>query len=132
MKKEDLPKKHNSILVPTARLLREEMTKEEKHLWYDFLNKYPVRFTRQKIIVNYIADFYCAKAKLVIELDGAQHRTAEGREYDENRTAFFKQYGLVVLRIPNKMINDDFDGMCKYIDNIVKRRLNGEEMPRFM
>ena len=89
MKNKNLPLKHNSDLIPTARLLRREMTKEEKHLWYDFLSKYPLRFTRQKIIAKYIADFYCAKAKLVIELDGGQHRTPECREYDGNRTQFF-------------------------------------------
>ncbi len=131
-KQEYFSRKHNADLVPTARNLRAEMTKEEKNLWYDFLSKYPIRFTRQKIITNYVADFYCAKAKLVVELDGAQHRTAEGREYDERRTESFKQYGLVVLRIPNKEINYNFDNICKYIDNIVKKRLNGEEMPRFM
>ena len=132
MKNKDLPLKHNPDLIPTARSLRKEMTKEEKHLWYDFLVNHSVRFTRQKIIAKYIADFYCAKAKLVIELDGAQHRTPEAKDYDEKRTQFFKQYGLVVLRIPNKEINQNFDGMCKYIDSIVKRRLNGEAMPEFM
>ena len=132
MKNKNLPLKHNSDLIPTARLLRREMTKEEKHLWYDFLSKYPLRFTRQKIIAKYIADFYCAKAKLVIELDGGQHRTPECREYDGNRTQFFQQYGLVVLRIPNKEITQNFDGMCRYIDSVIKRRLNGEAMPEFM
>ncbi len=100
------------------------MTKEEKHLWYDFLKSYPVHFTRQKIIGHYIADFYCAKAKLVVELDGAQHLTKEGKVYDEERTSFLQQYGLEVLRIPNKQINTNFLGMCKYIDTIVKSRLH--------
>lgn len=127
-----MKKFHNPDLIPTARILRQEMTKEEKYLWYDFLKSYPIHFTRQKIITHYIADFYCAKAKLVIELDGAQHNTAEGRAYDEERTEFLKQYGLVVLRIPNKQINDNFEGMCKYIDTIVRKRLNGEDMPLFM
>ena len=132
MKKEDFPRKHNPDLIPTARILRQEMTKEEKHLWYDFLKNYPIRFTRQKIITHYIADFYCAKAKLVIELDGAQHNTAEGRAYDEERTEFLKKYGLVVLRIPNNQINDNFEVMCKYIDSIVRKRLIGEKMPLFI
>ena len=49
------------------------MTKEEKHLWYDFLKKYPIRFNRQRPIGNFIVDFYSSKAKLVIEVDGSQH-----------------------------------------------------------
>ena len=65
--------KHNKQLVPLAKQLRKEMTKEERHLWYDFLRSYPVRFSRQKVLGKYIADFYCAEAKLVIELDGSQH-----------------------------------------------------------
>ena len=65
--------KHNKQLVPLAKQLRKEMTKEERHLWYDFLRAYPVRFSRQKVLGKYIADFYCAEAKLVIEPDGSQH-----------------------------------------------------------
>ena len=65
--------KHNTQLVPLAKQLRKEMTKEERHLWYDFLRSYPVRFSRQKVLGKYIADFYSADAKLVIELDGSQH-----------------------------------------------------------
>ena len=65
--------KHNKQLVPLAKQLRKEMTKEERHLWYDFLRAYPVRFSRQKVLGKYIADFYSAEAKLVIELDGSQH-----------------------------------------------------------
>ena len=63
----------NRTLLSNARSLRKEMTKEERHLWYDFLRAYPIRFSRQKVLGKYIADFYCAAAKLVIELDGGQH-----------------------------------------------------------
>ena len=80
--------KHNPKLTNVARMLRKNMTKEEKHLWYDFLRTYPVRFSRQKVLGKYIADFYCAEAKLVIELDGSGHYTEEGKQYDEERTAF--------------------------------------------
>lgn len=66
-------RKHNPALTERARTLRKQMTPEERHLWYDFLRSYPVRFLRQKVIGNAIVDFYCAKATLAIELDGSQH-----------------------------------------------------------
>ena len=97
------------------------MTKEEKHLWYDFLNTYPIRFSRQKVIGKYIVDFYCAEAKLVIELDGAGHYTEEAKQYDEERTAFLEKYGLTVIRIPNTNINKNFRGVCEYISHIVEQ-----------
>ena len=65
--------KHNPKLTKNSKILRKNMTKEERHLWYDFLRDYPVRFLRQKVIDNYIVDFYCSKARLIIELDGSQH-----------------------------------------------------------
>ena len=71
-------RKYNHEIIPVAKMLRKNSTKEENHLWYDFLKDYPVRFTRQKVLGKYIADFYCAKAKLVVELDGSQHYTEKG------------------------------------------------------
>ncbi len=100
------------------------MTKEERRLWYDFLKGYPVRFLRQKVLGEYIVDFYCAKAKIVIELDGSQHYTQEGEEYDEERTAFLSNYKLTVLRIPNNAILQNFDAVCTYIDNAVNQSLS--------
>ena len=100
------------------------MTKEEKHLWYDFLRTYPVRFSRQKVLGTYIADFYCAEAKLVIELDGSGHYTEEGTHHDEERTAFLEGYGLTVVRIPNTEIHRNFRGVCEYIDDLVKQSLS--------
>ena len=99
------------------------MTREEKHLWYDFLRLYPVRFLRQKVIGNYIADFYCSQAKLVIELDGSQHYTEENVEKDAVRTSFLEEYGLKVIRILNRDVNRNFEGVCAYIDLMVKERL---------
>ena len=90
--------KHNHQLVPLAKQLRKDMTKEERHLWYDFLRPYPLRFSRQKILGKYIVDFYCAQAKLVIELDGSQHYEDANIEKDAERTAFLEGYGLTVLR----------------------------------
>ena len=99
------------------------MTKEEKHLWYDFLKDYPVRFSRQKVLGRYIADFYSAEAKVVIELDGSGHYTEEGKSYDEERTKFLEGYDLKVVRIVNTELNKNFRGVCEYIDKIVKERL---------
>ncbi|MBQ4075046.1 MAG: endonuclease domain-containing protein [Clostridia bacterium] len=115
--------KHNKQLVPFARHLRKEMTKEEKHLWYDFLRDYPIRFIRQKILGKYIADFYCGKAKLVIELDGSQHYTDENMRKDDERTEFLEEMGLRVLRILNGDVNKNFEGVCLYIDDEVKKSL---------
>ena len=114
-----MERKHNKDIVPTAKMLRKNMTKEEKHLWYDFLRTYPVRFSRQKVLGRYIADFYCAKAKLIIELDGSGHYTDEKRQYDEERTAFLEKYGFTVIRIPNTEIHENFRGVCEYIDYFV-------------
>ena len=119
-----IQRKHNKDIVPTAKMLRKKMTKEEKHLWYDFLRTYPVRFLRQKVLGRYIADFYCAEAKLVIELDGSGHYTEEGKQYDEERTAFLKEYGLTVIRIQNTEVHKNFRGVCEYIDRLVEQSLS--------
>ena len=116
--------KYNKSLLPNARNLRKNMTKEERHLWYDFLRSYPVKFLRQKILGKYIVDFYCAEAKLIIELDGSQHYEQEGMEKDADRTAFLKQYGLLVIRIPNNEVNHNFQGVCEYIDITVRQSLS--------
>ena len=113
--------KHNKPLVPLAKQLRKEMTREERHLWYDFLRSYPVRFSRQK--VHYIADFYSAEAKLVIELDGSQHYEDRSIKKDADRTAFLEGYGLTVIRIPNNEVGRNFRGVCESIDAIVKQSL---------
>ncbi|MBQ3355898.1 MAG: endonuclease domain-containing protein [Oscillospiraceae bacterium] len=118
-----MDRKHNPSIVPIAKTLRKNMTKEERHLWYDFLKSYPVKFTRQKVLGKYIADFYSAQARLVIELDGSQHYDAVGEQKDAERTAYLEQYGLNVLRIPNNQINQRFREVCEYIDHIVKQRL---------
>ena len=88
------------------------MTKEEKHLWYDFLCNYPVRFRRQEIIGNYVADFYCDKAKLVVELDGSQHYAQEGLRDDAVRTTYFRDLGIDVIRFSNLDIKRNFEGVC--------------------
>ncbi len=113
--------KHNKQLVPFAKKLRKEMTKEERYLWYDFLRTHPVRFSRQKVLGKYIADFYSAEAKLVIELDGSQHYEDSNVVKDAERTAFLEGYGLTIFRIPNNEITRNFCGVCEYIDTAVKQ-----------
>ena len=116
--------KHNPKLVPLAKQLRKGMTKEERHLWYDFLRNYPVRFSRQKVLGKYIVDFYCASAKLVVELDGSQHCDSDGLKSDQIRTDFLQGYGLTVIRIPNNAVSQNFEGVCQSIDLAVKQSLS--------
>ncbi|MBE6693014.1 MAG: DUF559 domain-containing protein [Ruminococcaceae bacterium] len=123
-----MQRKHNKAIVPTARMLRKNMTREEKRLWYDFLRTYPVRFSRQKILGKYIVDFYSAEARLVIELDGYGHCTQRGMKYDEERTAFLEEYGLTVIRIPNYHINTNFYGVCEYLDEVIKQSLGQHKL----
>ena len=119
-----MQRKHNPTLVKNAKHLRNNMTKEEKHLWYDVLRTHPIKFSRQKVLGKYIADFYSATAKLVIELDGSEHYTEEGEQYDKERTAFLELYGLKVIRISNLEIHRNFKGVCEYINLIVNQSLN--------
>ena len=117
--------KHNSELVPLAKNLRKNMTKEERHLWHDFLKTFSVRFLRQKVFGPYILDFYCAEARLVIELDGSQHYENNGAEADRERSAFLAQYDLMVVRIPNHEVNQNFPGVCEHIRRLVEERKKG-------
>ena len=110
----------NKELLPYARQLRKEMTKEERHLWYDFLRACPEKFTRQKIVQQYILDFYCDKAKLAVELDGSQHYEAEGIAYDAVRTAALNRLGIRVLRFSNTDVKTNFRGVCEAILQALK------------
>ena len=108
--------------VRKARYLRREMTPWERKLWYCFLKDYPIRFQRQKCIDNYIVDFYCHQAKLVVELDGGGHYNEQSQKYDEERTKILESYGLKVLRFCNFDIDKNFYGVCTVIDEEVKGR----------
>ena len=119
-----MERKHNKMLTENAKILRNNMTKEEKHLWYDYLRKCPAKFSRQKVLGKYIADFYSAEAKIVIELDGAQHFEKENRIYDEKRTEFLEQYDLKIIRIQNGEINTNFEGICRYLDKQIEQSLS--------
>ena len=102
----------NAKLTPNAQKLRKNMTKEERRLWYDFLKTLPITFHRQKVIGNCIADFYCDRAKPVIELDGSQHYSPEGAAADQRRDQYFSSLGLSVLRYSNLDVNRRFNQVC--------------------
>ena len=110
---------YNEKNITLAKNLRKNATMQENRLWYDFLSKYPIRFQRQKAIDNFIADFYCHKAKLVIEIDGSGHFTDGGIQKDVFRTEILKGYDLKVLRFTNHQINTRFSDVCDYIDLVV-------------
>ena len=118
-----MPINYNSKLIPRAKELRKNMTRHERHLWYDFLKNYVVAFQRQKTIRSFIADFYCFKARLIIELDGSQHYSEQGLAYDNERDAILKSCDLEILRFSNRDIDEHFDSVCEVIDRTVKKRV---------
>lgn len=108
--------RYNASLKPKAQELRRCATKQENHLWYDFLKNHPRQFRRQKQFDRYIVDFYCSSAKLVIELDGAPHFTPEGMVHDHARTAHLESLGLRILRFSNSDIDNRFKSVCSKIN----------------
>ena len=120
-----MPFKYDGKNKALARSMRKESTRQENHLWHDFLKNYPIRFRRQVMIDHFIVDFYCHQAKLIIEVDGSQHETDEGMQKDELRTEILEEYGLKVIRIPNRCVDRDFDRACNYIDQVVQEIIGG-------
>ena len=116
-----IPKDNNQL--QNARRLRREMTPQERKLWYLFLRKYPVKIYKQRIIGRYIVDFYCASAKVVIELDGSQHFEPQAVAYDADRSAFLSAQGLQVLRFTNLEVDKNFSAVCQQIDVTIQNRL---------
>lgn len=106
---------YNKKLIGNARALRNNMTKEERHLWYDFLKSLPITVNRQKTIGKYIVDFYIASSKVVIELDGSQHYGTSGQQKDSERDRYLAKKDIKVLRYSNYDIWDNFDGVCQDI-----------------
>ena len=119
-------KEYNRANIPLAQELRRNMTPWEITLWYQFLSKYPVRFQRQKAIGDFIVDFYCYEARLVVELDGSQHYDPICAEQDRKRTAFIESKGLAVLRFSNADVMRRFSGVCQQIDETVKMRISAD------
>ena len=115
-----MPLSYNGKNTILAKNLRKNATKQENHLWYDFLRNYEIKFQRQRTIDNFIADFYCQKANLIIEIDGSQHYSIEGIQKDNFRTEKLKQYGLTVIRFTNEQIDYNFYEVCEFIDETVK------------
>ena len=120
----------NKNLQVFARQLRNNATRHENRLWYEFLRNYPIQFNRQMVILNYIADFYCAKARLVIELDGSQHYTEEGVSHDAAREEVLRSLDLEVLRFSNLDIDQTFHGVCDKIHLTVLRRTGHPTLPQ--
>ena len=116
-------KGYNNRLLENARQLRKNMTPQEGKLWHMYLKTYPVKFYRQRIIDSFIVDFYCSQAKLIIEIDGSQHYTVEGKEYDIFRTDILEKYNLKVIRFSNIDIDTNLFNICDLIDAEVKARL---------
>ncbi len=116
----------NKELKNLSTALRNNAAAEENKLWYEFLRTYSVRFNRQRIIGSYIVDFYCAKAKIVVELDGSQHYENNGIKSDTERTRFLESLGLKVIRFSNLEVNENFYEVCTVIDSETQNRLRKE------
>ena len=113
--------------VNKAKQLRKNMTPWESKLWYQFLRGYTYKFQRQKTIDHYIVDFYCAKAKLAVELDGSGHYEPDAEKKDQQRTKTLESYGIAVVRFCNLDVDKNFYGVCTVIDEEVRRRISFEE-----
>ena len=112
----------NNTKLASARALRRNMTPQERHLWYDFLRYYPAKVYKQRIIGEYIVDFYCASARLVIEVDGSQHYEPSEQHKDAQRTAYLESLGLTVVRYSNADVNVQFREVCEDIINKIQER----------
>ena len=120
----------NRKITKLSQNLRTNGTKEENTLWYQYLRRYPVQFRRQCPFGNYIVDFYCAKALLVVELDGSQHFDSAGMAQDAVRSAYLESMGIQILRFSNRDVNENLSGVCQAIDQAVKQRLGMEGIGR--
>ena len=110
-------------IIIKAKRLRKNMTKQERHVWYDFLRNRPEKWYKQKVIGNYIVDFYCPKLKLIIEIDGYQHFYEENREYDNKRTEYLEKLGYRVLRFENTEVNKDIEEVRYIINNVCEEKM---------
>jgi len=110
---------YNPKLITRAQELRKNMTKAERHLWYDYLRHLAVRVHRQRPIHHFIVDFYCPALKLVIEIDGETHSTETAKAYDLERTQILEGYGLQVIRFNNQEVLNSFQGVCEKIGGLI-------------
>ena len=116
----------NTLSKQRSQILRKNMTKEERHLWYDFLKQHRLQFKRQYTLGVYIVDFYCYQAKLIIELDGSQHCEPATVAYDQQRTTYLQQLGYYVLRISNRDVMARFRDVCAMIDDTIAMRMGDQ------
>ena len=105
-----------------SRTLRREATPAERKLWFEFLSYLPEKFTRQKPLGTYIADFYCSSARLVIEIDGDSHFTANGEAYDAQRTAVLAGLNVRVIRFTNLEVREQFEAVCMRIQKALAEK----------
>ncbi|MBR4711121.1 MAG: endonuclease domain-containing protein [Clostridia bacterium] len=113
---------YNHRHLETARMLRKNMTRAEAKLWYDYCRKSKYKFYRQRAIDQFIVDFYCSAARLVIEIDGAPHFTTDGKQYDSIRTEVLERYGLQVVRFSNQQVLSNFPSVCEAIEHAVRQQ----------
>jgi len=116
-------RKHKKEITKNAKELRKNMTFQETKLWDGFLKKYPIRILKQEVINGYIVDFYCRQANLVIEIDGSQHYSKDGLEYDKERDYLIVAYGVKTLRIKNEEVEKDFKNACAKIDLEITKQI---------
>ena len=121
--------KTNTYLLSNAKELRKNMTRQESHLWYDFIKKRPEHWYKQRVIGSYIVDFYCPSKHLVLEIDGSQHYEEVALRYDENRTRFLNSQGIKVIRILNGDINMNFEAVCMMLENEIESIANPLSQP---
>ena len=113
---------HQKYMLTRARELREDLTREERHLWYDYLRYHPVHWYKQRIIEDYIVDFYCPSAKLAVELDGWQHQELDNWYADQVRDRELGELGIQVLRFTNVDVNYRFRRVCAEIERVMTER----------
>jgi very-short-patch-repair endonuclease len=113
---------YNRSFIERARENRKEMTPAERRMWYDILKNLPFKFMRQRVIGNYIVDFYCASKHLIIEVDGNSHFTPESQAYDKERTLFFESLGIHVVRFTNDEVLGNVDAVLMNLDNLLNTK----------
>jgi very-short-patch-repair endonuclease len=115
-------KTYSAGLIENARDLRKTMPPAERRLWFDGLRTLKQKFRRQRPIGSYIVDFYCAEARLIVELDGATHDCDSAQQYDAARTAFLESLGLRVIRFSNEDVLRNLEGVLVEIVCVVGER----------
>lgn len=117
-----MAKTHRQIMSERSHQLKKDMTPQERKLWHQFLKSYEFPFVTQKVMGNYILDFYCKRLHLSIELDGSQHFEPRNLAYDRIRTIFLETKGIKELRFTNHEVDYEFEGVCEVIHREAQKR----------